>query len=56
MAGLCRLKGHDGQNGTRVAGRPGIGWQRISPARRRASRSAGSRDAAGVAAMPHGVS
>ena len=21
----CRLKGHDGQNGTRVAGRPGIG-------------------------------
>ena len=33
----CRLKGHDGQNGTRVASRPGIAGQRISPAGRRAA-------------------
>jgi hypothetical protein len=33
MAGLFRLKGHDGQNGTRVAGRPDIGWSAHQPGR-----------------------
>ena len=59
MAGLLPPEGHDGQNGTRVAGQARhrlVSASARPGAARPASRGAGSRDAAGVAAVPHGVS